>query len=522
MPNIKVGSVIDIQITFDGIPPEWEFQQEIPVVHSELIIEQSPYITYNKNYFGYIPLSVNTNRRWVLQNAPAFKPEPYITSSKNYRARFEFDIEEVAIPPSSRTYTNGKGNTYRMDYSGNYKSYTKTWESVRDILYEKKRIDSWGWADYVHDHFKLALESDSYLDETVKDIKSRFPNRDETIKAAFEYVKQIKWNKTNSFFADKMFLSSAYKEGEGNTADINLALVQLLCKLGLDAGPVIMSSRENGTLSAFHPSFNKLNYVIAAVFTEKDTILLDATEKNSPYYLLPMRALNGHGQFVDKKRTGWIPLDSHKKDKQMVVYTMSIEEDQSIKGKISYLKGDYAALEFRNEYENFNSEEEYILNFKKNIQGLKIISHKIDNLDSLYKPVNQEFDIEIKDGVSVIDSELYINPLLNEQIKENPFKVSEREYPIDFGYARDKTLIVNYVFPKGYMVVNLPENASMKLPENTASFSCRSTVTEGKITIVYKISVNTPVFVQTQYADLREFYNQIVAKEAEPIVLKKN
>jgi hypothetical protein len=389
------------------------------------------------------------------------------------------------------------------------------------LLYEKSNVSQWGYAAFLFNHFGFALENDSYLTAIAKDIKSKSLNLDETIKAAYEYSKQIKWDKTSRFLVEKTFLNNLYEEGKGNSAEINLALVQLLRKLGLDAGPVIMSTRENGVLSALHPSINKLNYVIAAVFTEKDTILLDATEKNSPYYLLPMRALNGHGQFVDKKRTGWIPLDSHKKDKQMVVYTMSIEEDQSIKGKISYLKGDYAALEFRNEYENFNSDEEYILNFKKNIQGLKIISHKIDNLDSLYKPVNEEFEIEIKDGVSVIDDELYINPLLNEQIKENPFKVSAREYPIDFGYARDKTIIVNYIFPKGYMVVNLPENASMKLPGNTASFICKSTVTEGKITVMYKLAINSTVFVQTEYADLREFYNQVVAKEAEPIVLKK-
>jgi hypothetical protein len=106
-------------------------------------------------------------------------------------------------------------------------------------------------------------------------------------------------------------------------------------------------------------------------------------------------------------------------------------------------------------------------------------------------------------------------------MKENPFKSADRKYPIDFGYNRDKTIVVNYTFPQGYTVVNLPQSTSMKLPGNTAVFSCKSTVTEGKITIMYKISINKSLFVQTEYADLREFYNQIVNKSAEPIVLKK-
>jgi len=167
----------------------WDFQQEIPVVYSELNIEPSMYMKFNKNYFGYIPLDVNTSSRWVVSNAPAFKSEPFITSSKNYRTRLEFDVEEVKIPSITRTYT-GNGNYVQSASTGLYRSYAKSWESIRDILYYKKKIDSWGYADYLYDHFGSSLESDSYLNEAVKDIKSRSLNRDETIKAAYEYTKK--------------------------------------------------------------------------------------------------------------------------------------------------------------------------------------------------------------------------------------------------------------------------------------------------------------------------------------------
>jgi hypothetical protein len=359
------------------------------------------------------------------------------------------------------------------------------------------------------------------MKSVAKEIMAQCTTREEMLMMAYDYAKRIKWDKTQRLFTDKVALSSAFKEGKGNSSEVNLALVQLLRKLEFDAGPVVMSTRSNGIISPVRPSINKLNYVIAAVFTEKDTLLLDATEANCPYTILPMRDLNGQGQFMDKKRTGWIPLEASKKDKQMVVYTLNLEEDFSLKGKIGYSKGDYAALELRNDYEDYNSEDEYLTNYKEGKKGLKIVSYKIDNLDSLYKPINEEFDVVLTNNVSDIDGELYITPLLFEQMKENPFKSADRKYPIDFGYNRDKTIVVNYTFPQGYTVVNLPQSTSMKLPGNTAVFSCKSTVTEGKITIMYKISINKSLFVQTEYADLREFYNQIVNKSAEPIVLKK-
>ena len=475
---------------FNGIPSSWDFQQEIPVVRSELVIEPSNYVTYNKNFYGYIGLTSSSGSRWVSQDVPAFKPEPYMTSSKNYRSRIEFDYESVSFP-------------------GFYKSFTTNWGAVRDLLYENT-------------YFGTVLNSDGYLKTAAKDIKARCTSQEEMIKMAYDYTKKIKWDKTSRLYTEKTILNSAYKEGKGNSAEVNLALVQLLRRLDFDAGPVVMSTRTNGRLSAIRPSLNKLNYVIAAVFTEKDTLLLDATEENCPYYLLPIRALNGQAQFIDKNRTGWIQLTAKRKDKQMVLYTLSIEEDMSLKGNLAYSKGDYAALDFRNDYEDFNSDDEYLTDYKEGKKGLKVISHKIDNLDSLYKPINEEFNVVRNNTISDIDGELYIIPLLYDQVKENPFKVSERKYPIDFGYARDKTMIVNYTFPQGYTVVNLPTNVNLKLPGNSASFSCKSTVTGGKISVMYKLNINNSLILQTEYPDLREFYNQVIAKEAEPIVLKKN
>ncbi len=491
MPNVKVGSIIDIEFEFYGIPNAWDFQQEIPVVHSELIIEYSNYLGYHKNYFGFIPLDISTGGRWVSQNTPAFKPEPFITSSKNYRTRFEFDIEYIAFP------------------GYHYRGGAKSWDVVREMLYG-------------YTYFGAVLNTDGYLKSAAQSIKATCTNQDELIKAAYTYTKQMKWNEIERVFAEETSLNSAFKEGKGNSAEVNMALIQLLRLLDFNAAPVLLSTRSNGRLSENKPSINKLNYLIAAIITDKDTLLLDATEANSPYYLLPLRALNGQGQLMDKKSTGWIQLVATKKDKQMVVFDLSISEDMSLKGKISYLKGDYAALEFRNSYQDVNSDEEYLTKFKEGKMGLKILSHKIENLDSLYKSINEEFEIVSNNSVNDINGDLYIVPLLFEQIKENPFKIEDRKYPIDFGYARDKSIVVNYTIPEGYSIISLPVSTSMKLPGNSASYICKSTVTEGKLSILFKLNFNKSIYMQSEYADLREFYNQVIAKQAEPIVLKKN
>ena len=52
----------------------------------------------------------------------------------------------------------------------------------------------------------------------------------------------------------------AYLEGEGNVADINLLLIAMLRSQGVDANPVLVSTRNNGI--PLFPTRKGFNYVI--------------------------------------------------------------------------------------------------------------------------------------------------------------------------------------------------------------------------------------------------------------------
>lgn len=489
IPNVKVGSIIDIEFVYDLIPDSWEFQQEIPVVRSELVIIPSRYITFRKNYFGFLPLSITEPDRWVAVNMPAFKTEPYISSSKNFRSRFEFDISSISIPGSY------------------YKSYSATWEDVRDRLLDSK-------------YFGQVLDADGYISGKAKEIASSSKSQEEKIQKAYDFVKNIKWDETDRLYTDALILNTVLKAGKGNSAEINLMLVQLLKKLSFNAMPVVLSTRDNGRLAAF-PSILKLNYVVAGVFNEKDTLLLDATEKNCPVGMLPFRVLNGAGQVIHKNHVGWIPLKCNKKDQQISMYNLQLQDDFTMKGQLQKSLDAYAALDFRNDYESFNSEEEYLKNFRESKTGVTVLDHKITNLDSLNKPVVEEFELEIQDAVSNVGDEIYFYPMMFEKIKENPFKASERKYPVDFGYQSVKTVIANFKLPEGYTVSSMPAPVTMRMPDNSATFSFKSASENGMLNFVFKFSVNSNMILQTNYADFKEFYNKMVQKHNEPVVIKK-
>ena len=65
LPNVKEGSVIDIEFVFPGFPLEWRFQEVIPVQWSELIMPSAGNLQFTKRFFGFEPLAVSEEYRWV-------------------------------------------------------------------------------------------------------------------------------------------------------------------------------------------------------------------------------------------------------------------------------------------------------------------------------------------------------------------------------------------------------------------------------------------------------------------------
>jgi Domain of Unknown Function with PDB structure (DUF3858) len=495
MPNVKVGSVFDVTYSYFLLPDVWYFQQKIPVKWSELVIEPITYVTYNKNLSGEIPFFIKTDTRWVTKDVPAFKDEPYTNSSENYIAKFEFNIQEVFFPG------NGQYQTY-------YKAYTTDWNAVARLLAKNS-------------YFGLTLSGGMFLNDAKKEISEKCHTDLEKIQAACEYIKRVKWNDEERLYTTNTSLSNCFKEKSGNSADINLMLVELLRKLDINAEPVVLSTRGNGMLSPIHPSLSKLNYVLATAKVGEKEYLLDATEDLMPAGMLPERCMNYNGKKIVNDVAIPIPLETDKKEKETAYYSMDLDTDMIFTGKINFSRNDYSAFNFRKKYEKFNGRQEYIDYLEKNFPGLSVRKMKIDNLDSIYLPVKVQYDVRIENKVDIIDSLVYISPMFDLKMTKNPFINDERKYPIVFPYQIEKSFICIIKIPKGYVVETIPAAAIFKMPDNSAQFMYSVTFLGNTINISYKFSINKLVFTTDEYTNLRELYNQIIKKHSQPVILKK-
>lgn len=491
MPNVKVGSVIDIQVVSFGLPRIWKFQELIPVELSELIVESSQYIDYQKNYFGYIGISQPSKGHWLASKVPAFKIEPYMDSYKNYISKFEFEIQRISFP-------------------GFYEDYASTWEQVAETLYE---------SDYFGGIMKASC---GFLKELAAKIGSSCTNDEEKLKMAYEEIKNIKWNDRKNNVSSTTAIGSVFKEKIGNSADINFLLIKLLDRLDIKAYPVVLSTRDNGQLSMFTPSSNKLNYLICCVETDGKKILLDPTEEKMPVGLIPVRAINNKGRLIySKEKTEWISLSTDKKDTERIYHDLKLTDDHSITGTRSARFQDYAAYNKRKEYAGYNSEDDYLASCESEFSGLTITDFEFKNMDDIYSDLGENWTIKLKRHVEEIDDLLMINLNLFEQEKENKFKIEERSYPVNYPYCSYKQNTVKFEFPGNYTVSEVPEPIRLFLPEKGGSFLMTYSVQGNTIIMQSKIEINKTLFAQGEYPYLKEFFAQIVKKQAEPIILKK-
>ncbi|MDP4265599.1 MAG: DUF3858 domain-containing protein, partial [Bacteroidota bacterium] len=150
-----------------------------------------------------------------------------------------------------------------------------------------------------------------------------------------------------------------------------------------------------------------------------------------------------------------------------------------------------------------------------------IIEHAVtDSLTSYEAPVALRYDIKF--GKEQADI-LYLNPLIAaERFKQNPFKSTDRQYPVEVPYKINEIYTLTMPVPDGYITDEVPKSVMLKMNEaDDVLYEYRITLSGGYISVRCRFQVNKTLFQPSEYNGLREFFNRVVAKQNEQIVFKK-
>lgn len=532
MPQVKEGSIIElvyvVNSPFTWNLVDWQFQYSIPVKYSEFKVAYPEWFAYKKQFkgydYGYLTVNEETegnggitykNRRssggrlgststttssinrfnyveirnrWVAEKMPALEEEAYTSSINNFMTRIDFELASVKIP----------GMTIQ--------NLTNTWEQINDLLMESA---SFG---------KQLNAKNNFLANPVIRVTNGKATDKEKVTAIYDHLKRkVLWNKIYNKYTSQS-LKDTYEKGKGNVADINLLLIAMLRKAEIPANPVILSTKSNGILNPYFPSSRQFNYVIAQVKVGEKWMLLDATDRDLPMKLLPPRCYNEKGRLITKDKTDWVELIPTASHSTATALDLQLDESNQWKGSIQSRNHGYAASRIREKIKTEQKEKQSKGEEEQSIAQMK--NTAIDNLEDIDKVLLQKADITI-DNVMDGGAFIYFNPMTIQQVKENPFKLEERKYPIDYSYPRGVVYTANFAMPKGYIVEEVPEDAMVSLPNKAGFFSYSIKQGGDAINITYQLKIKKAFFYAEEYPALKDFYNRLVDKHAAQIVLKK-
>ena len=527
LPNIKEGSVIEyeyeIHSPFYYNIDEITLQYDIPIRVEEITISTPEYFVFKpfikgflrvepkysissgiinihskSNSGGYVSsTSFSTNNidykisvvDYSMKDVPALKEEPFVNYMDNYRSAVKYELQHVKFPNSP------------------VESYTTTWESVIKNIYKS-------------DGFGGQLKGNRFFKDDLQALMSATSSKPELAYSIFKHVQnRMTWNEYYGYNTDKG-VKEAYREKSGNIADINLILLSMLQEAGFDANPVLISTRSNGV--PLFPTMEGFNYVIASVQLDEGTVLLDASNKYTKPNLLPTRALNWLGRLIKKDETyETINLSPKNISAENTIMMVDLSSEGELNGKLRKVYDEYNAYQFRNTNISI-SEDSYLDKLENKNQGMEISDYDIQNKKTVGKSITESYAFTLDNQVDVINDKIYFSPMFFMATEENPFKLDERNYPIDFSYPWQEKHIINVNIPEGYQLVSKPEDVSLVMPNNIGSFKYQVMLRGTSLQVSVDLIMSQAVVGTEQYGGLRELYTKVVEKQTEKIVLSKN
>ncbi len=527
LPNVQEGAVIEyaytVTSTFFSNFQSWTFQSEIPVRWSEYRTSIPQVYHYKALYQGYLPFAVNElgvgsvnmvlentsgsgmtatsqsqslsmsteQHRWVIRNAPAFREEPYLTTANDYLARITFELAGVQMPNEQ------------------YRDLTDSWTKKNKTLLSDE-------------FFGQALGHAGFLADAVRPLVAQYPDPAARAAAVRELVlKSVKYDGTNRYHATGP-LKKAYELHRGTAADVNLLLIAALRQAELPAQPVILSTRAHGRVSQDYPLLEQFNYVVALLETPgQPDLLLDATEPLLPAGVLPRRCLSRIGHTVVEGGEGrWVSLTPTRRYTHLQNIHLTLHAPGNLTGEVQEEYGGYAAQEAREQVQQLG-EKKYVTQLAAVHSGWEVPAYTFSGLATVDQPLALRYELQQPAAAANNPQELYLKLLEPFGERRNPFRHAQRSYPVDIGLAQQEIIMLTLTLPPGY-VADLPKAANLLLPEQGGRYLYQASApTPTTVQLTSRLTLDKPVYSADEYHTLRELYRQLLAKQAEALVVRK-
>jgi len=438
LPGVTVGSIVEYrwkEIRQNSLSHyvRLMFARDIPVQSVKYYIKPAAVSLamrlYSNNTTAGFVRDANGFYSTTMQNVPAFKEEPYMTS-------------EYEVRPWVLVYYEGRGDLapaeqYWRDYGKDTWKYHESWLAFNERITRAATEAVGTPTDSIEDVRKIFEYCRKMIVNVDDDASGLTPDQ----------KRQLKVNRNPS---------DVLNQGKGTAHDIKMLFGSMLASTGVDVRVANVSLRtearfERGLANGFFIRTELIAAKIGEVWQ-----FIDPSDRYVPFGSVPWY-LEGQSALVSDPNSPFFvstPVTPPEKSKQKRIANLLLNDDGSVEGDVRVEYTGHLGRSYKEIYDTYSlaAHKTAVIDIikKQMLDQAEITSVLIENAKDPEKPLAYAYHIRIPSYAEKTGKRLIFVPNIFEQNSQSKFIKSERRYNIAFDYAWSENDEINVQLPRGF------------------------------------------------------------------------
>lgn len=229
--------------------------------------------------------------------------------------------------------------------------------------------------------------------------------------------------------------------------------------------------------------------------------------------------VNNAYQLISSNMTSAVNLQQLPFSKTIRKINAKLTADGKLTGNVRDQLTNNNAASLREDYKATEDSVKFVSEKAKN-NHIEITRCEIKGVNDYSNELNINYDFE--KNCDATANQIYVNPFIMTIIDDNPFTAEDRTLPVEFPHKWHLTQNVCLEIPEGYSIEEMPKNLTIKTEDGSMILKVVLTAVENKIMAREILNVDRIIYNQQEYPTVKEMFAQLMAKNKELLVLKKN
>jgi hypothetical protein len=510
MPDVQVGSIIEYRYRHElqsgfVFNSHWILSQDLFTKDAKFSLD--PYRAFQLRYSWPIGLPTGTDRpkeergkiRLESRDVPAFVTEEYMPPESELKFRVDF------------IYISNFDPGPEKDPDVYWKKYGKKTYHVVDDFVDKRRAMTEAAAQIVDPGDSPEVKLHKIYERTLRLRNLSFERQKSQQEADRENLKTAR------------DVEDLWKQGYGDGNQITWLFLALVRAAGIQADPVIVSTRDVRFFDYRIQNPAELNSNVVLVTLDGKEMFLDPGTAFAPFGLLPWSETAVKGRRLDKDGGIWVqtPLTEASESRVERKGNLKLATNGTLEGRMTVTFTGQEALWRRNEERNEDDlgrkqflEEE----IKSDVpSGIMVELANRPDWNSASPTLVAEYDLKIPGWASIAGQRAVMPVGLFGGQDKRTFQHQTREHPLYFAFRHQSADDVIIELPPNWQVNSSPQPTR----ENgkVLNYASSSEVTNGSLHLKRELTVAALLVEPKYYGAMQNFFEIVRTGDEAQIIL---